>query len=102
MDRRRAQFKKMEFYITIAICVDVAIFVAYLCLAGMGIAALKIISAIACIGISGVILYQLFMSRELLRKRSIWMTLAASCIILCVLLSLVLKFPSPPYTIPQI
>ena len=102
MDRRKARFKKMEFYITIALCADAAIFLAYLIFAGMGIAAMKVITAIACIGISGIVLYQLFMSRELLRRRSIWMTLAAACIIICVLFSLILKFPSPPYTIPQI
>jgi len=102
MDRRKARFKKMEFYMTIALCADAAIFLAYLIFAGMGIAAMKVITAIVCIGISGVVLYQLFMSRELLRRRSIWMTLAAACIIICVLFSLILKFPSPPYTIPQV
>ena len=102
MDRRRARFKKMEFYMTIALCANTAIFLAYLIFAGIGMNALKIISAIACIGISGAVLYQLFMSRELLRRRSIWMTLAAACFIICVLFSLILKFPSPPYTIPQI
>ena len=101
MDRRRARFKKMEFYMTIALCVNVVIFIAYLIFAGMGINALKIVSAIACVGIAGVVLYQLFMSHELLRRRSIWMTLAAACFIICILFSLILKFPCPPYTISQ-
>lgn len=102
MDRRRARFKRMEFYITLALCFNIMIFIAYLIFAGIGMNALKVISAVACVGISGAVLYQLFMSHELLRRRSIWMTLAAACFIICVLLSLVLKFPSPPYTIPQI
>ena len=102
MARRRSRFKKMEFYITIALCVDAAIFLAYLIFAGMGLLALKIIAAVLCIALSGAALYQLFVSHELLRRRSLWMSLAAACIILCILISLLLNFPSPPYTLPQI
>ena len=102
MARRRSRFKKMESYMTLALGVNAVVFVAFLIFAGLGISAMKILTAIISIGISGVVLYQLFMSQELLRRRAIWMTLAAGCIILCVLVSLILKFPSPPYTIPQI
>lgn len=102
MARRKSRFKKMEFYITIALCVDAAIFLAYLIFAGMGLLALKIIAAVVCIALSGAALYQLFVSHELLRRRSLWMSLAAACIILCILISLLLNFPSPPYTLPQI
>ena len=102
MARRKSRFKKMEFYITIALCVDAAIFLAYLIFAGMGLLALKIIAAVLCIALSGAALYQLFVSHELLRRRSLWMSLAAACIILCNLISLLLNFPSPPYTLPQI
>ena len=102
MDRRKARYKKMEFYITIALCVDAALFLAYLIFAGAGLVALKVISLILCFAISGAVLYQLFMSRELLRRRSLWMSLAAACIIICILFSLILKFPSPPYSLPQI
>ena len=102
MARRKSRFKKMEFYITIALCVDAAIFLAYLFFAGMGLLALKIIAAVLCIALSGAALYQLFVSHELLRRRSLWMSLAAACIILCILISLLLNFPSPPYTLPQI
>lgn len=102
MARRKSRFKKMEFYITIALCADAAIFLAYLIFAGMGLVALKLIAALLCIAISGSALYQLFISHELLRRRSLWMSLAAACIIVCILFSLILKYPSPPYTIPQI
>ena len=102
MARRKSRFKKMEFYITIALCVDAAIFLAYLIFAGMGLLALKIIAAVLCIALSGAALYQLFVSHELLRRRSLWMSMAAACIFLCILISLLLNFPSPPYTLPQI
>lgn len=99
MDRRKARFKKMELYITAALCLNLVFFIAYLIFAGTGLVALKIIFALLCIAISGVILYHLFMTRELLRRRSLWMTLAAACIVICILFSLILKFPSPPYVI---
>ena len=102
MARRKSRCKKMEFYITIALCVDAAIFLAYLIFAGMGLLALKIIAAVLCIALSGAALYQLFVSHELLRRRSLWMTLAAACIIICVLFSLILKFPAPKFTLPTV
>lgn len=102
MDKKRSRYRRMEAMITALLCLDVVIFIAYLIFAGMGSIALKVITAIACILISGYVLYQLYMTRELLRRRSIWMTLAAACVIICVLVSLILKFPSPPYTLPQV
>ena len=102
MDRRRARYKRMETMITVILCLDAAIFLAYLILAGMGMIALKIVTAVLCIAISGGVLYQLFKTRELLRRRSLWMTLAAACVILCVLASLILNFPAPRYTLPQV
>lgn len=102
MDRKKARYKKMETMMTAVLCLDAVIFVAYLIFAGAGMIAMKVISAILCFLISGAVLYFLYMTRELLRKRSMWMTLAAACIILCVLVSLVLKFPAPKYVLPQI
>ena len=100
MDKNRARFKQMEMIMTVVLCVDAAIFLAYLIFAGLGITGLKIITTILCFLISGAVLYFLYITRELLRKRSIWMTLAATCIILCVLVSLILRFPAPAFIMP--
>ena len=102
MDKKKARYKKMETLVTAVLCLDVAVFIAYLCFAGMGMIGLKILTAFLCFLISGTVLYFLFMTRELLRKRSIWMTLAAACVILCVLVSLILNFPAPRYVLPQL
>jgi len=102
MDRRRARYKRMETMVTGILCLDAVIFIAYMIFAGLGMIALKVVSAVLCILISGLVLYYLFMTRELLRKRSLWMTLAAACLILCLIVSLVLNFPAPPYTLPQV
>ena len=102
MQNKKARYKKMELLITIALCLNTAIFLAFLIVSGIGLTAYKVVTAIACILISGAILYNLYKTRELLRRRSLWMSLAAACIILCILISLLLSFPSPPYTLPQI
>ena len=100
MGKTNTRYKRMESIITIALCLNAAIFLAYMIFAGIGLIALKIITAIVCILISGAILYYLFLTRELLRKRSIWMSLAAVCIIICLLFSLILNFPAPRFTLP--
>ena len=90
----------METVMTAVLCLELLIFLAYLIFAGLGMVGLKITTAVLCFLMSAAVLYFLFMSRELLRKRSIWMSLAAGCMVLCVLISLILKFPAPPYTLP--
>ena len=102
MDRRKARYQKMEKLVTGVLCLDTVIFVAYLIFAGMGMVAMKVICTIFCFLISGAVLYFLFLNKELLRKRSLWMTLAAACIIICILASLILKFPAPRYVLPNI
>lgn len=100
MGRKNSRYKKMEKMITVALCMDAIVFIAYLIFAGIGQIALKIITMLVCFAISGGVLYFLYMSRELLRKRSLWMTLAAACILICVLASLILNFPAPRFTLP--
>ena len=96
---KKSRYKAMETIVTAALCLDAVIFLAYLIFAGVGMVALKITAVVLCFLISGAVLYFLYITRELLRKRSIWMTLAAACIILCILVSLVLKFPAPAYVV---
>ena len=98
---KKARYKRMELIITAALCVDAAIFLAYMIFAGMGMIGMKVVTAIFCFLFSGAILYYLFMTRELLRRRSFWMTVAAACIVVCLLFSLILKFPAPKFTLPQ-
>lgn len=102
MDKKRARYKKMETIMTAVLCLDAVIFLAYLVLAGMGMIGLKVTTAVLCLIISGATLYFLYLTKELLRKRSLWMTLAAACIILCVLISLILNFPAPAYVLPPV
>lgn len=101
MAKGKSRYKQMETMMTAILCLDAVIFIAYLIFAGLGMIGLKALTAVLCLLISGAALYFLFMTRELLRRRSIWMTLAAACIIICLLVSLIARFPSPVFTLPQ-
>lgn len=94
------QYKLLEKYLTIALIVDAALFIGFLICAGAGIIWLKVILAILALFLSGLCLYVLYASRELLRPRSLWMTVGAGAVILCLLMSLLLNFPSPKPVAP--
>lgn len=101
MGSKHTRYKKMEAALTAVLCIDAAIFLAYLIFSGMGFLGFKIVTAILSIVISCFVLYFLFVTKELLRKRSIWMTYAAACILICLLASLILNFPAPRFTLPN-
>ena len=102
MAKVNARYKRMESLMTAVLILDAVIFIAYLVFAGIGMVGMKIATAALCFLISAAVLYFLYMTRELLRKRSIWMTLAAGCLILCLLVSLLARFPAPVYTLPNV
>ena len=99
MNSKKTRYQKMEAIVTGVLCVDAVIFVAYLIFAGSGMVAMKAITAIITLLLSGAVLYFLYITRELLRRRSIWMTLAAACMILCLVASLILHFPAPVFVL---
>lgn len=92
---RKRNFQQMQWYLTYALIAAVGMFALYLVFAGFGIIWLKAVTAVLAILISAACLAWLFLSKELLRPRSLWMTTAACAIIVCLLVSLVLRFPSP-------
>ena len=100
MGAKQKHYKKMEATLTAVLCLDTVIFLAYLIFAATGLLGLKVVTAILSILISGFVLYVLFVTKELLRKRSLWMTYAATCILLCIFVSLILNFPAPRFTLP--
>ena len=95
MAAKPLRYKEMERYMTITLCADTALFVFYLIAAGNGVIWLKVILALLCLGISGLLLWFLYTTNELLRQRSLWITTGAAAIVACLLFSLILNFPSP-------
>ena len=99
MAKVKSRYKQMETVMTAVLGLDAVVFIAYLIFAGIGMVGLKVIAAVLCFLISAAVLYFLYMTHELLRKRSLWMKLAAVCILLCLFASLILHFPAPRFTL---
>ncbi len=98
MGNNRKRYREMEQYMTYALIGLGIIFFVYLIAAGTGTIWLKVITAIVAILGSGLCIAYLYLTGELLRFRSRWMTVGFAAVILCVLVSLVLRYPSPnPY-----
>ena len=98
MAQNHNRYKEMERYMTYALLADAGLFLLYLIFAACGIIWLKVILAILAIILSGLCLGFLYITKELLRKRSRWMSVAAAAVLVCTLFSLVLNFPRPnPY-----
>ncbi len=97
MARKPNRYQIMEHYMTYALLADTVLFVLYLVFAGLGITWLKVTLSIIAILLSLLILTYLYLTKELLRRRSLWMSVAAAAITVCILFSLILNFPSPKY-----
>lgn len=95
MDNSRKRYRQMEQYMSYALLSDLVLFILFLVTAGHGIIWLKVILAILVIGLSALCLAYLYLTQELLRQRSFWMSVSAAAILICLLFSLVLNYPSP-------
>ena len=95
MKKSNRHYKQMEKYMTGALFTDILFFIFFLISAGLGIIWLKVIMAILAFGTSGLCLAFLYLSKEIFRDRSLWMTVAAAAVILCIFFALLLGYPSP-------
>lgn len=93
MVKKPNKLKQLHQQLTKALTIDVVAFLLYLLFAGLGITWLKVTTSLIAILISLLCLYRLYMTRELLRRRSFWMTVLAVSVIVCTLFSLILNFP---------
>lgn len=91
----RRRYKELDQLFTRILLADVAVFALYLLFAGLGIVALKVITAIIAIIGSGLCLAFLYMSGEITKRRSRWLVYGFAAIVVCLLVSLILKYPSP-------
>lgn len=91
----RRRYKDIERFLTQVLIADAAVFVLYLIFAGIGIGWLKVITTILCIVASVACLALLYMTGEMKRARSRWLVLGFGAIVVCLLVSLILNYPSP-------
>jgi len=92
---KRNRYRELENKITLLIAADVAVFVLFLLFSGLGVVALKVITAIVTIIGSLLALGFLFMTGELSKRRSLWMTAAFAAVFVCTVVSLICNFPAP-------
>lgn len=91
----RSRYKDLEQCLTVLLIASAADFILYLVFAGTGIIWLKVITAIFAILMPVLCLALLYLSKELLKQRSLWMTVGFFGIFLCTVVSLIANFPSP-------
>ena len=95
MAQRKTRFRDFERYIILCLSIATVLFIAFLSAAGAGNLGLKIFLAILVVAVCGYCLWLLYKKRELLRKRSLWLSVWAICMIICILASVILNYPSP-------
>ena len=92
---KRNRYREMESLMTKVILVDALVFVLYLIFAAKGVAIMKTITAIIALVASLLALGWLYITGEFPRRRSLWMVTGFIGIVICVLISLLLKYPAP-------
>ena len=75
---------------------DALVFILFLIFSSKGLNVLRVITATLSILASVLSVGWLFITGELLRRRSFWMVAGFSSIFLCLIISLILKYPCPP------
>ena len=95
MEQKNTRYKDLELFLTILVIAMLALFIFYLVMAAGGKTVLQIIAAVMVGSIAAFGLWLLFKSKELLRQRSIWITLSFLCCALVTIVSLLAGYPGP-------
>ena len=91
----QSRYKETEQYLTIFLIASAVDFILFLIFAGTGIIWLKAITAIFAILLPLLSMGMLYLTQELLKQRSLWLTTGFFGIFLCTVVSLIANFPSP-------
>ncbi len=93
---KRNRYRALEKLMTEILLGDVLVFILFLVFSSKGLNVLRVITATLSILVSVLSVGWLFITGELLRRRSFWMVTGFSSIFLCLIISLILKYPCPP------
>ena len=93
---KRNRYRALEKLMTEILLGDVLVFILFLIFSSKGLNVLRVITATLSILVSVLSVGWLFITGELLRRRSFWMVTGFSSIFLCLIISLILKYPCPP------
>ena len=95
MGNANKRYETMQKNMTYILCGNAGLFALYLVFAALGLVWLKFIVGIIAILISAGCFGFLYLSQEWRKKRSYWMTVAAAAIAICILASMILRYPRP-------
>ena len=95
MGKKNNRYLQFERYMTVVLGIALLIFIIFLIASGTGTLWLKVTTAIMNILLTILCLAYMYLTGELLRRRSLWMSTIAAAILICTLFSLILQFPSP-------
>lgn len=95
MAERSNRYQEMDRTMTMIIIGTALDFLVFLICSGAGILWLKVITAILAIVVPVLCLGLLYLSQELLRQRSLWLTTGFGSIFVCTIVSLICNFPCP-------
>lgn len=93
MATRRNRYRIMERQMTLVLLANLTLFFLYLLCASAGIVFLKVVFGILSVLIGVLCVGFLRLSGELLKRRSLWMSVSAASLALCTLVSLLLGYP---------
>ena len=93
---KRNRYRELERLMTKILLGDALVFVLFLVFSAKGWAVVRVISAIVATVASLLSLAWLFITGELVRRRSFWMVTGFGAIFLCLIISLLLRYPCPP------
>ena len=89
------RYKDLERILTVLLIVTALDFILFLVASGMGLLWVKVLTAIFAILMPVLCLAWLYLTKELLRQRSLWLTTAFGGILVCTIVSLLAGFPAP-------
>ena len=93
---KRNRYRELERLMTRILLGNALVFVFFLISSAQGWTVVRVIAAIVATLASLLSLAWLFITGELIRRRSFWMVTGFGGIFLCLVVSLILKFPCPP------
>ena len=93
---KKNRYRALEKLMTELLLGDALVFVLFLVFSAKGWNVVRVIAATVSILTSVLSLGWLFITGELIRRRSFWMVTGFASIFLCLLISLILKYPCPP------
>ena len=95
MPEKNNRYQELDRVMTMVIIATAVDFLLFLIFSGVGILWIKVLTAIFAIVAPLLCLGFLYLSKELLRQRSLWLTTGFGAILVCTIVSLICNFPCP-------